>query len=574
MRKYLLLTILLSGLTLGARGQSDPEIDLSGLPEKTTASSLRYWFDTDANSVKTASISGSATTIDASALKEGIHTVHYQIVDSKNIAGIPASKMFIKIDPKTTATAKSLRYWFDTDADNVQTSNTLNGAATINASALKEGIHTVHYQIVDSKGIAGIPVSGMFIKVDPKTIATAKKLRYWFDTDAASVTTIETLSGTTTIDASALKEGIHTVHYQIVDNKNIAGIPVSGMFIKIDPKTIATANKLRYWFDTNKASVVETALSEGVQTIDASKLMEGIHTIHYQIVDSKGAVDIPVSALFIKLDKKTVAEATAIRYWFDENDANMVQVDIKETMTINVGKLRKGEHYLHMQLIAANGEVMPSRSGSFEMVTKIVRGDANDDEAINVADIVMIVNYIEDPENPAENFNADNADANDDGVVNADDIVETTYISINGKSSWTKVGTGTFSYVLFWPSDYVDGVPQPRPVEGYELYHREGTDLYKIAKWGNGTPVSYYFTWDKETNVIATQKGPIGENDMLVWDVSTFNSSNYPYENYPSRYVPDEKTFYFYNVYLYASGSYLGIRAIPETFVVEWDAAN
>ncbi|MBO7128793.1 MAG: hypothetical protein J6W05_03375 [Prevotella sp.] len=574
MRKYLLLTILLSGLTLGARGQSDPEIDLSGLPEKTTASSLRYWFDTDANSVKTASISGSATTIDASALKEGIHTVHYQIVDSKNIAGIPASKMFIKIDPKTTATAKSLRYWFDTDADNVQTSNTLNGAATINASALKEGIHTVHYQIVDSKGIAGIPVSGMFIKVDPKTIATAKKLRYWFDTDAASVTTIETLSGTTTIDASALKEGIHTVHYQIVDNKNIAGIPVSGMFIKIDPKTIATANKLRYWFDTNKASVVETALSEGVQTIDASKLMEGIHTLHYQIVDSKGAVDIPVSALFIKLDKKTVAEATAIRYWFDENDANMVQVDIKETMTINVGKLRKGEHYLHMQLIAANGEVMPSRSGSFEMVTKIVRGDANDDEAINVADIVMIVNYIEDPENPAENFNADNADANDDGVVNADDIVETTYISMNGKSSWTKVGTGTFSYVLFWPSDYVDGVPQPRLVEGYELYHREGTDLYKIAKWGNGTPVSYYFTWDKETNVIATQKGPIGENDMLVWDVSTFNSSNYPYENYPSRYVPGEKTFYFYNVYLYASGSYLGIRAIPETFVVEWDVAN
>ena len=188
MRKYLLFIILLSGLTLGARGQSEPEIDLSGLPQKTTASSLRYWFDSDANSVKTASISGSATTIDASALKEGIHTIHYQIVDSKNIAGIPASKMFIKVDPKTTATAKSLRYWFDTDADNVQTSNTLNGATTINASALKEGIHTIHYQIVDSKDIAGIPVSGMFIKVDPKTTAIAKKLRYWFDTDAANAT--------------------------------------------------------------------------------------------------------------------------------------------------------------------------------------------------------------------------------------------------------------------------------------------------------------------------------------------------------------------------------------------------
>ena len=425
MRKYLLLTILLSGLTLGARGQSDPEIDLSGLPEKTTASSLRYWFDTDANSVKTASISGSATTIDASALKEGIHTVHYQIVDSKNIAGIPASKMFIKIDPKTTATAKSLRYWFDTDADNVQTSNTLNGAATINASALKEGIHTVHYQIVDSKGIAGIPVSGMFIKVDPKTTATAKKLRYWFDTDAASVTTIETLSGTTTIDASALKEGIHTVHYQIVDNKNIAGIPVSGMFIKIDPKTIATANNLRYWFDTNKASVVETALSEGVQTIDASKLMEGIHTLHYQIVDSKGAVDIPVSALFIKLDKKTVAEATAVRYWFDEDDANAKEGEITtEVQIVDASKLKKGEHEIHYQLVAANGEVFPVRSGNFESIMEIP-GDVNEDGEVDALDIQDVITMICNEEY------SEIADVNHDEAVDALDIQDIISIICN-----------------------------------------------------------------------------------------------------------------------------------------------
>ena len=208
MRKYLLLTILLSGLTLGARGQSDPEIDLSGLPQKTTASSLRYWFDADANSVKTASISGSATTIDASALKEGIHTVHYQIVDNKNIAGIPTSKIFIKVDPKIAATAKSLRYWYDDDA-NINTSTPLNGATTIDASTLREGIHTVHYQIVDSKGIASIPASKIFIKLDEKTATEAKSLRYWFDS-GTNVNSTTTLSGATTIDASAIKEGIHT----------------------------------------------------------------------------------------------------------------------------------------------------------------------------------------------------------------------------------------------------------------------------------------------------------------------------------------------------------------------------
>ena len=417
MRKYLIITILLSGLALGARGQSDPDIDLSGLPQKTSASSLRYWFDSDGNSVKTASISDGATTIDASTLKEGIHTIHYQIVDNKDIAGIPASKMFIKVDPKTTATAKSLRYWFDTDADNVQTSNTLNGAATINASALKEGIHTIHYQIVDSKDIAGIPVSGMFIKVDPKTTATAKKLRYWFDTDAANATITETLTGATTIDASALKEGIHTVHYQIEDDKDIAGIPVSGMFIKIDPKTVATANKLRYWFDTNKVSVVETDLSEGIQTIDASKLMEGIHTLHYQIIDSKGAVGIPVSAIFIKLDKKTMAEATAVRYWFNEDDAHTKEGAITtEVQIVDASKLKKGKHEIHYQLVAANGEVFPVCSGIFEKIN-VIPGDTNNDGEVNVADVDFVIEAI------GEDFDTYiDADANGDGEINVADV--------------------------------------------------------------------------------------------------------------------------------------------------------
>ena len=83
MRRYLLSIILLSGLCLGARGQTEPLIDLSGLPEQTTASSLRYWFDADAGSILTTTTLSGATTIDASALVEGIHILHYQIVDSK-----------------------------------------------------------------------------------------------------------------------------------------------------------------------------------------------------------------------------------------------------------------------------------------------------------------------------------------------------------------------------------------------------------------------------------------------------------------------------------------------------------
>ena len=417
MRKYLLLTILLSFLCIGARGQSDPEIDLSGLPKSTTAVSLRYWFDTDANSVKTASISGDATTIDASALREGVHTVHYQVVDSKDIAGVPSSKMFIKLDQKVTAKSKSLRFWFDTGVD-VKTTKTLSGATTIDASALKEGVHTVHYQIVDDQGIVGITDSKMFVKVDEKTVATAKSLRYWFDTDANSVKTTTTLSGVTTIDASSLKEGVHTVHYQIVDSKDIAGIVVSKIFIKLGKNTVTKAKSLRYWFDKDMTSVKTTALQSEAVTIDASSLVEGIHMLHYQIVDDKGGLGCVVTKMFFKMSAKTSSTATAIRYWFDE-DTEVQLVDVAEIVQVSTNKLKtNGSHELRFQLVDNKGEVTPVRSASFDYS---ISGDANQDGFVNVTDIVAAVNYI--MENPSGTFSTVAADVNKDGFINVSDIV-------------------------------------------------------------------------------------------------------------------------------------------------------
>ena len=351
MRKHLIFIILLSCLCLGARGQSDPEIDLSGLPETTTAASLRYWFDTDANSVKTTETLSGATTIDASSLKEGIHTVHYQIVDNKGIAGIPNSKIFILLDQRVTAKSKSLRYWFDTDANSIKTTETLSGATTIDASALKEGIHTIHYQIIDDQGVAGITDSKIFILLNQRVTAKSKSLRYWFDTDASSVKTTETLSGATTIDASALVEGLHTLHYQILDEQGVAGITDSKIFIKLDQRVTAKSKSLRYWFDTDANSVKTTETLSGATTIDASALVEGIHTLHYQIVDDKGNADIPVSAIFIKMDKKTAAIPTKIRYWFNEDDANVKETALNLenlTLTIDVSDMAKGAYFVRI----------------------------------------------------------------------------------------------------------------------------------------------------------------------------------------------------------------------------------
>ena len=213
MRKLLLLTLLLTGLSQATRGQTMPEIDLSGLPQPTTVQSLRYWFDNDANVVTTATLSGT-TTIDASALTAGVHMVHYQAIDNKDIAGIPASKVFIKLDGQKKATAQSLRYWFDNDANVVTT--TLSGATMIDASALVEGVHTLHYQTMDDKGHADIPVSSLFIKLGNRQVAEGATIRYWFDDYDTNVQQMVLSNLVQVVDASRLSLGTHALHYQLV----------------------------------------------------------------------------------------------------------------------------------------------------------------------------------------------------------------------------------------------------------------------------------------------------------------------------------------------------------------------
>ena len=198
-----------------------------------------------------------------------------------------------------------------------------------------------------------------------------------------------------------------------------------------------------------------------------------------------------------------------------------------------------------------------------------VMGDANDDGTVNAADIVEVVNYIMG--HPSDKFNEANADANDDGSVNAADIVMIVNIIMGKVATWKQVGTGTFTYTNWWGTS-----DSPLVKSGYKLYLQNGTDnVYKIAKWGEGTPVDYIFTWDKETNVCATQKGLIGYTHssygvMSVGDVSTYINDK-SYEDYPSKYVPEEKTFYFYNAYFVADGSNWGLRSTPESFKVEWN---
>ena len=362
MRKYIILTILLSCLHIAARGQtiaSLDDIDLSGLPKPTAAKQLRYWFDDD-GSVKTTTQMKGTQTLDASALTEGLHTVHYQVVDENNNVADVSSALFMKLNSQASATAaKQLRYWFDDDASTLKTITATGGAQTLDASNLMDGLHTVHYQVVGSDNAAYHIVSALFMKMGGGSeTVTAKKLMYWFD-DETAITTVDVSGGVQMLDASRLMDGLHTLHFQVLCSNGMLTSATSALFMRMNIDAQATtARQLRYWFDDAQTATT-TSITAGATTLDAKQLTEGLHTVHYQIVDSRGAVCPPSSALFIKMDAATQAtQAQRLRYWFDDDATTLKVIDVaKGTQTLDVSTLLTGLHTLCYQLVDSEGKV-------------------------------------------------------------------------------------------------------------------------------------------------------------------------------------------------------------------------
>lgn len=336
MRQYILLIIALC-LHIAVRGQtiaSLDDIDLSGLPQPTTAKALRYWFDDDANSVVTVAKTSGTFTINTASLIDGLHTIHYQVIGEDNTPYCISSGIFMKMTDNAgagTITATKLMYWFDDETD-VKQVNMTGGIQMLDASVLTEGVHTIHYQALCSNGDITPAKSSIFMRMNVDTeTATAKSLRYWFD-DESSVTETAISSGVQMIDASRLLDGLHTVHYQIVDSKDMAGIPVSSVFMKMNATASTQAKQLRYWFDDDAATVQVVSVSKGTQTLNVSSLLTGLHTLNYQLIDSEGKLGVPVTRMFFKDFDRQIAEGenriTKYQYWLNTNSATMQTVEL------------------------------------------------------------------------------------------------------------------------------------------------------------------------------------------------------------------------------------------------------
>lgn len=275
MRKYILLFVL-ACLHLAARGQTSDEIQeiANAIKEQATAAkTMKYWFDEDYDNAQTveSNFTGSNSyDVNISTIDDGLHTLHYLLIDSSNKVAFSASALFWKIG-KTNGklTATKLRYWFDEDAT-VKETTTMSGVQQIDIATLKPGLHFIHYQAVDDQNHASIARTALFYKQNTDDIAgNVTKQRYWFDEDRANMVTGDYASSTQTISLSGIKKGVHTIHFEVLDDKGHVSAAYSSMFMKLYdeplPNGINSLTKYRYWINDKSADGTDVTI-DGSQT--------------------------------------------------------------------------------------------------------------------------------------------------------------------------------------------------------------------------------------------------------------------------------------------------------------------
>ena len=156
-----------------------------------------------------------------------------------------------------------LQYWFD-DNQSAMMEQTLSGTKqnineAVDASGLREGMHTLYFRIGDTAGQwSPLQVWSFFVApIRDKGAKVIKAVEYWIDNDLAKRKTTE-VSGNTwqqVLDVSDLSEGIHTLNYRFVDNYDGYGPVSQAMFSKVQKKA-TQIKKLRYWW-SNRTDMIE-----------------------------------------------------------------------------------------------------------------------------------------------------------------------------------------------------------------------------------------------------------------------------------------------------------------------------
>ena len=274
-----------------------------------------YWFNNDYPGRQTVVLVSAEshelnTSVDASALPEGVNVFNIRYKNSSGIYSSTLSEIFYKntLMYGRNNQLTGYEFWFNNDYDGRQTgtigkvgSYLLNTG--VDVSFLPEGVNMFNIRFKNEDGIYSSTLSEIFYK--SSTIFNSDNLltayEFWFNNDYGSRQTVS--AGTsktelinTGIDASLLPEGVNVFNVRSIDNKGKYSSTLSQVFIKTPKNQIETnlISAYRYWFNDDFSGVKDSVLITDVaqfnltDNLDLASLPKGRHAVNFQVSDIRG----------------------------------------------------------------------------------------------------------------------------------------------------------------------------------------------------------------------------------------------------------------------------------------------
>lgn len=217
-----------------------------------------YWIDQQFGQRKSVTIAnGWQTELDVSALGEGMHSISFRASDTRGRWSSPVTRYFLRAVPSREGNLPAVyEYWTDGNFDKRTTGQLAEGCADlkIDCSTFMPGMHVFNFRTGDSYGNWSAPLTRYFLVPEPPFADNAPAgYQYWID-GAYDRAVSGVIGETGTIDLqpdlSHLCKGLHTLSYQVSDQKGRRGAPVVKYFVV--PDLLPADNKItayEYWFN-------------------------------------------------------------------------------------------------------------------------------------------------------------------------------------------------------------------------------------------------------------------------------------------------------------------------------------
>ena len=235
--------------------------------------------------------------------------------------------------------------------------------------------------------------------------------QYWFDNDYDNIVEGNTSSAKfeQSLDVSALSEGVHMFYFRAKIQNGLWSAPMAHQFMKVSVGDLQQSQiaSYQYWFDGDITNAISVDVNPGTTTIEAaldlSSLRYGVHTLSIRSKDNFGRWSEVLNSMFLKIEPGDFVDTdiAAYQYWFDQDEANAVRVNVEAGTTIispaiDASALENGAHTMYFRTIDTKDRWSSILKHAFvklaadNFVSAQINGyqywfDKNDAEAVSVA---------------------------------------------------------------------------------------------------------------------------------------------------------------------------------------------